>query len=122
MSAHTRRDGPGCRFILAISGYADRVRHEERALLPIPGSLPRVPVQVDAQTRAVRPRAGTRKLLTGGPNGQCHLPTVKVGPQRLSGQKRTEMKYCTQLWIPGMVPGDPGKCGDAVLTNTPMRM
>jgi hypothetical protein len=47
---------------------------------------------------------------------------VNVGPHKLSGQKRTEMKYCTQLWIPDMVPGDPGKCGDAVLTNTPMRM
>ena len=27
-----------------------------------------------------------------------HLPNVKVGCQKLKGQKRTEMKYCTQLW------------------------
>jgi hypothetical protein len=27
-----------------------------------------------------------------------HLPNVKRGCQKLKGQKRTEMKYCTQLW------------------------
>ena len=27
-----------------------------------------------------------------------HLPNVKTGCQKLRGQKRTEMKYCTQLW------------------------
>ena len=44
---------------------------------------------------------------------------MKVGVQKLSGQTRTEMKYCTQLWrLPDVV----GRCGDAVLKKTPIRM
>jgi hypothetical protein len=51
-----------------------------------------------------------------------HLPTVKVGVQKLSGQKRTEMKYCAQLWSDARLPAVVGKCGDAVLRKIPIRM
>ncbi len=40
MSAHSRRDGFGCRST-GLSGCRDPVRHEDRASHPIPGSLPR---------------------------------------------------------------------------------
>jgi hypothetical protein len=52
----------------------------------------------------------------------AHLPTVKVGVQKLSGQKRTEMKYCAQLWSDARLPAVVGKCGDAVLRKIPIRM
>ena len=55
MSAHSRRDGFGCRST-GLSGCRDPVRHEDRASRPIPGSLPRPPAQVDTHTRVVRPR------------------------------------------------------------------
>jgi hypothetical protein len=44
-----------------------------------------------------------------------HLPTVKVGCQKLRGQKKTEMTYCTQLWSDAELPVVDGKWGGAVL-------
>jgi hypothetical protein len=47
---------------------------------------------------------------------------VKEGVQKLSGQKRTEIKYCIQLWIDEILSGVVGKCGGAVLRKTPIKM
>jgi hypothetical protein len=52
----------------------------------------------------------------------CHLPTVKVGVQKLSGHMKIEMKYCTQLWNSDTLPAEVGKCGELVLTKTPTTM
>src|ERR1700722_772294 len=51
-----------------------------------------------------------------------HLPRVKVGCQRLSGQKRTEMMYCPQLCSNDTLSGVAGTWGAAVLRQTPIRM
>ena len=50
-----------------------------------------------------------------------HLATVKEGVQKLSGQRRTEIKYCIQLWIDEILFGVVGKCGGAVLRKTPIK-
>lgn len=50
-----------------------------------------------------------------------HLPSVKMGCHRLSGQKRTEMMYWPQLCSDDALPGVVGKCGAAVLRKTPIR-
>ena len=50
------------------------------------------------------------------------MPSVKVGFHMLNGQKRTEMAHCTQLWSDPKLLGVVGKCGDAVLRNTPIRI
>jgi hypothetical protein len=47
---------------------------------------------------------------------------VKVGFQRLKGQKRIEIAHCTQLWIDDTLFGVVGIWGDAVLTKTPIRI
>jgi hypothetical protein len=44
---------------------------------------------------------------------------VKVGVQKLKGQKKTEMKYCSQLW--SVFEPSLGIWGVAVLTRTPIR-
>jgi hypothetical protein len=51
-----------------------------------------------------------------------HLPNVKIGCQKLRGQKKTEMKYCTQLWSDVRLLGVDGIWGGAVLWKTPIRM
>lgn len=51
-----------------------------------------------------------------------HLPNVKIGCQKLRGQKRTEMKYCTQLWSDVRLAAVDGIWGGAVLWKTPIRM
>jgi hypothetical protein len=51
-----------------------------------------------------------------------HLPNVKIGCQKLKGQKRIEMKYCTQLWSDVRVAAVDGIWGGAVLWKTPIRM
>jgi hypothetical protein len=51
-----------------------------------------------------------------------HLPNVKVGCQKLKGQKRIEMKYCIQLWSDAKLAVVDGIWGDAVLWKTPIRM
>ena len=51
-----------------------------------------------------------------------HLPTVKRGCQKLRGQKRTEMKYCIQLWSDVKLAAVDGIWGGAVLWKTPIRM
>ena len=50
------------------------------------------------------------------------MPSVKVGVQRLKGQKRIEIAHCTQLWIDDTLFGVVGKWGDAVLRKTPIRI
>jgi hypothetical protein len=44
-----------------------------------------------------------------------HLPNVKTGCQKLRGQKKIEMKYCTQLWSDVKLAAVDGKWGSAVL-------
>jgi hypothetical protein len=44
-----------------------------------------------------------------------HLPNVKAGCQKLRGQKKTEMKYCTQLWSDVKLAAVDGIWGGAVL-------
>jgi hypothetical protein len=51
-----------------------------------------------------------------------HLPNVKAGCQKLRGQKKTEMKYCIQLWNDVRLPAVNGIWGGAVLWKTPIRM
>jgi hypothetical protein len=51
-----------------------------------------------------------------------HLPTVKAGCQKLRGQRKTERKYCTQLWNNEILPADVGRWGAAVLVTTPITM
>jgi hypothetical protein len=51
-----------------------------------------------------------------------HGPTEKVGCQTLKGQKKIEVKYWTQLWNATRLNAAFGKCGDAVLKKTPIRM
>jgi len=51
-----------------------------------------------------------------------HEPTENVGCQKLSGQKKMEVKYWTQLCNAAIVNAVFGKCGDAVLKKTPIRM
>ena len=51
-----------------------------------------------------------------------HLPNVKTGCQKLRGQKKTEMKYCTQLWSDVKLAAVDGIWGGAVLWKTPIRM
>jgi hypothetical protein len=51
-----------------------------------------------------------------------HLPTLKVGCQKLRGQRRIEMKYWIQLWSAAPENAAVGKCGAAVLTKTPIKM
>lgn len=52
-------------------------------------------------TRAIRRDAP----LTTPPDGVgTHLPNVKEGVQKLKGQKKTEMKYCSQLWSDPRAP------------------
>lgn len=50
------------------------------------------------------------------------MPSVKVGCQRPSGQKKTEMTYWPQLWTDDTLLGVVGKWGAAVLRKTPTRM
>jgi hypothetical protein len=50
-----------------------------------------------------------------------HLPSVKIGCQRLSGQKRTEMMYWPQLCSDEALPGVVGRWGAAVLKKMPIR-
>jgi hypothetical protein len=45
-----------------------------------------------------------------------------VGDHNPRGQKNTEITYCTQLCSEAASCGDVGICGDAVFTNTPIRM
>jgi hypothetical protein len=47
---------------------------------------------------------------------------VKEGCQKLSGQNKIEMAYWAQLWRDDAVAVVAGRCGDAVLLNTPTRM
>jgi hypothetical protein len=54
MSAHSPRRA-WLSLHRAISGCGDPVSHEDRASRPVQEALPRVPAQVDAQTRVVRP-------------------------------------------------------------------
>lgn len=51
------------------------------------------------------------------------MPTVNDGCQKLSGQNITEIAYCAQLCrkSPPAAAVD-GMWGDAVFTNTPIRM
>jgi hypothetical protein len=66
---------------------------------------------------------GAPELAADHPDHQgIHLPSVKIGCQRLSGQKRTDMKYCPQLWIDDTLLGVAGKWGAAVLKKMPNRM
>ena len=51
-----------------------------------------------------------------------HLPNVKRGCQKLKGQKRTEMKYCIQLWSEAKLAVVDGIWGGAVLWKTPIKM
>ena len=51
-----------------------------------------------------------------------HLPNVKTGCQKLRGQKKIEMKYCTQLWSDVKLAAVDGIWGGAVLWKTPIRM
>jgi hypothetical protein len=62
------------------------------------------------------PAIGTR------PPQPVHLPSVKIGCQRLSGQNRTEMMYCPQLCSAAALLGVAGTWGVAVLRTTPIRM
>lgn len=50
------------------------------------------------------------------------MPKVKVGCQRLKGQKRIEMIHWTQLCSDDTLLGVAGRWGDAVFTKTPIRM
>jgi hypothetical protein len=50
-----------------------------------------------------------------------HLPNVKTGCQKLRGQKKIEMKYCTQLWSDVKLAAVDGIWGGAVLWKTPIR-
>jgi hypothetical protein len=51
-----------------------------------------------------------------------HSPNVKIGCQKLRGQKKTEMKYCIQLWSDAKLAAVDGIWGGAVLWKTPIRM
>ena len=51
-----------------------------------------------------------------------HLPNVKAGCQKLRGQKKIEMRYCTQLWSDVRLAAVDGIWGGAVLWKTPIRM
>ena len=56
------------------------------------------PRTIGARSRTTRPRSVVVYADRGTRQRQgLHLPRVKVGCQRLSGQKRTEMRYCPQL-------------------------
>jgi len=49
-----------------------------------------------------------------------HLLNVRVGCQKLSGHKKIEMKYCTQLCSDARLPAVDGIWGGAVLWKTPI--
>ena len=85
------------------------------------------------QGRARGSRASSARLApgTGVLDSRCvsqgvdpagHVPTENVGCQKLSGQKKIEVKYWTQLWTAAKLNAAFGKCGDAVLKKTPIRM
>jgi hypothetical protein len=69
---------------------------------------PRIPV-------AARTTMTPEPSIVAADNQGIHLPSVKIGCQRLRGQKRIEMMYWPQLCIDDALPGVVGKWGAAVL-------
>jgi hypothetical protein len=68
------------------------------------------------------PLGGNRRCAPQCVDPAGHLATEKVGCQKLRGQRRIEMKYCTQLWSAAALNASGGKWGGAVLPKTPIRV
>jgi hypothetical protein len=59
--------------------------------------------------------------LSDGSQGR-HSPTVNEGVQKLRGQNKIEMKYCTQLCSDVRFAPNDGTWGEAVFTKMPIMM
>jgi hypothetical protein len=72
--------------------------------------------------RELGPHAVCTSTIIAAQAQGVHLPTVKVGCQRLNGQAIIEMRYWTQLWSDAVLPETVGRWGADVLKKIPMRM